>query len=146
MADEAYLASVLPCEEQYAQIPADFPRPVQLGAVSGAQPKLLTAEYNGRFYSPGCTPPEIVVRWDMCEDLARQMSAKSLESKAGKRSHMSELEILEQYLPRLIATRWTSEPEARWIIRRVAEMLDWPIPPAAEEHGGPDSSFSAKSV
>ncbi len=146
MDGEAHSASAFLCEEQYAKVPADFPRPVHLGAVSGAQPKLLTAEYKGRFYGPGCTPPEIFARWDMCEDLARQMSAKSLESKAGKRSHMSELEILDQYLPRLIATRWTSEPEARWVIRRIAEMLDWPVPPAAEEHGGPDSSFSAKRV
>lgn len=146
MDDKANSASALLCEEQYAQVPADFPRPVHLGAASGAQSKLLTAEYKGRFYSPGSTPPEIFARWDMCEDLARQMSAKCLESKAGKRSHMSELEILEQYLPRLIATRWTSEPEARWIIRRVAAMLDWPVPPAAEEHGGRDCSFGAKRV
>jgi hypothetical protein len=81
-------------------------------------------QYNRRFYSPGCTPPELWERWDVCEDLAKQLSAKSLESKAGKRAHMSELEILDQYLPRLIATKWTSQQEARWIIRRVAVMLD----------------------
>ncbi|WP_156895512.1 hypothetical protein [Massilia putida] len=145
MDNKPHLASEPICEEQYAQVPADFPRPVHLSAVSGAQPKLLMTEYKGRFYSPGCTPPEIFAKWDMCEDLARQMSAKSLESKAGKRSHMSELEILDQYLARLIATRWTSEDEARWVIRRVAAMLDWPVPPTAEGHGGPDSSLSAKA-
>lgn len=144
MDNDSHSASVPSRNEQYAQVPADFPRPVHLGAVSGAQPKLLMTEYKGRFYSPGGTPPEIFARWDMCEDLARQMSAKSLESKAGKRSHMSEIEILGQYLPRLIATRWTSEDEARWVIRRVAALLDWPIPLAAEEQSGPDSLSSAK--
>lgn len=114
-------------------LPADFPRPVHLGAVSGAQPKLLMTQYQGRFYVPGCTPPELLERWNRCEDLAQQLATKSLESKAGKRAHMTETEILAQYLPRLIATNWTSEPEARWVIRRTGEVLKWPIPTSATE-------------
>lgn len=51
----------------------------------------------------------------------------------GKRSHLSEVAILDQYLPRLIATKWTTEAEARWTIRRVAAMLSWPVPPDALE-------------
>lgn len=99
--------------------------------------------YNGRFYIPGCTSPEIYERWDVCEDLARQLPAKSFESKAGKRSHVSELEILDQYLPRLIATKWTSEDEARWVIRRAAAILGWQVPPAAQEPAKPDSTPSS---
>jgi hypothetical protein len=129
-------------DARYAQVPPDFPRPAHYGAVPGLQPKLLVTQYKGRFYMPGCTPPEIVLRWDVCEDLARQLSAKSVESKAGKRRHMSELEILGQYLSRLIATRWTSEEEARWVIRRAATMLGWPIPPEAEEPTVPDWGVS----
>jgi hypothetical protein len=121
-------------DSQYAQVPADFPRPVQHGALPGAQPKFLATKYNGRFYAPGCTPPELYERWQICEDLAAQLAAKSLESKAGKRAHMSEVEILEQYLPRLIAQKWTSEPEARYIMRRVAERLRWPVPASFSEH------------
>lgn len=114
-----------------AALPVDFPRPVNLSAVSGAQVKFSMTRYRGRFYSPGCTPPELLERWNMCEDLAQQLSVKSIESKAGKRSHMSETEILEQYLPRLIATNWTSEAEARWVIRRTADLLNWQVPPSA---------------
>jgi len=117
----------------FNRVPDDFPRPLHDGAVSGAQAKLLLTNYQGRFYSPGCTPPELYKRWDACEDLARQLAEKSLESKAGKRSHMSPVEILDQYLPRLIATGWRSEAEMRWVIRRAAEMLDWPVPDAAKE-------------
>jgi hypothetical protein len=118
-------------EAKYQQVPADFPRPGEAGSVGGVQPKVLLTEYNGKYYVPGCTPPELWASWDFCEDLAKQLAAKSLESKAGKRAHMSEKEILAQYLPRLIATKWTSEPEARWVIRRVAKMLGWPVPDAA---------------
>jgi hypothetical protein len=35
---------------------------------------------------------------------------------------MSEAEILDQYLPRLIATGWVSEPEAKWVMRRTGRM------------------------
>lgn len=134
--EEVAAASAPSDEERYAQVPSDFPRPVHLGAIGGAQPKLLMVKYNGRFYSPGCTPPELYERWNNCEDLARQLATKSLESKAGKRAQMSEVEILAQYLQRLIATKWTSEPEARYVIRRTAAMLAWPVPAAAVQ---PDS-------
>lgn len=117
----------------FSKVPRDFPKPEYHGAVPGAQPKLLMTKWNGHFYVPGQTPPELYERWDICEDLARQLSGSSVESKNGKRSHMTEVEILAQYLPRLIQTRWTSESEARWVIRRAAEMLGWPCPPDAVE-------------
>jgi hypothetical protein len=115
-------------EPDYSLVPADFPRPEIPGAVSGFQPKLLLTQHAGKFYSAGCSPPELYSRWFRCEDLAKQLAAKSIESKHGKRSHMTELAILEQYLQRLIATGWTSEAEARFIIRRAAELLNWPVP------------------
>lgn len=131
-------------DASYTQVPADFPRPVHHGSVSGGQAKLLMTSHNGRFYTPGCTPPEVFQRWDVCEDLAKHLSAKCLESKAGKRSHMSDVEILAQYLPRLIATKWASEAEARWIIRRIAVMLSWPVPAEAKENEAPDSDATSR--
>lgn len=116
----------------YSKVPLDFPRPEIAGAVSGFQDKLLLTQHGDKFYALGCTPPELYSRWDKCEDLAKQLATKALESKHGKRAHMTELEILEQYLPRLIETKWTSEPEARFIIRRAAELLSWPTPAAVQ--------------
>jgi len=118
-------------ELDFDAVPSDFPRPAYLGAVPGAQPKYLMAVYKGRFYEPGSTPPELYERWKLCADLASQLARSSVESKAGKRMHMLEVDILDQYLPRLVAQKWTSDAEARWIIRRVAEMLNWPVPTAA---------------
>ncbi|MDB5823676.1 MAG: hypothetical protein JWR21_2380 [Herminiimonas sp.] len=120
----------------FAKVPTDFPRPVHAGAVSGFQNKLLLVEYEGKLYESGSTPPEIASRWDVCEDLAIKLQRSALESSTGKRAHMSKADILEQYRPRLIATGWTSEAEARWIIRRMAELLGWPVPEQAVE---PDS-------
>lgn len=120
------------CYVNYDSVPEDFPNPDAFGAVSGAQPKLLLVQHNGRYYAPGCSPTERYAAWKYCEDLANHLATRALESKTGKRSHMLEVEILEQYLPRLVATRWTSEPQARFIIRRVAQLLGWPAPPAAQ--------------
>lgn len=120
-------------EAKLSLVPADFPRPAIDGAVSGLAPKLLLVTYRGKYYPPGATPPEVLNRWERCENLAEQLAQKSLESKVGKRSHMTEEAILDQYLPRLIATRWVSEPEGRWVIRRVAALLSWPVPAAARE-------------
>lgn len=94
-------------------------------------PKLMMTRYRGRFYLPGCAPQELLGRWNTCRDLAQQLSLESLECKAGKRAPMTELEILDQYLPHLVATNWTSEAEAKWIIRRTAELLNWQAPPSA---------------
>jgi len=93
----------------------------------------LLTSFRGRFYSPGCAPPEIWERWDACEDLAQQLREKSLESKAGKRSHMSGPAILAQYLQRQLQTGWRSDAEMRWVIRRTAGLLQWPVPASARE-------------
>lgn len=114
-------------ESELNKVPDDFPRPMHMGAVGGAQPKLLAVSYKGKFYEPGATPPDLYKRWSICANIVEQLAAKSLQSKLGKRSHMSEAEILEQYFNRLLATKWTSEVEARWIMRKVALTLNWEI-------------------
>jgi hypothetical protein len=114
-------------------VPADFPRPRHLGAVPGAQEKILVTKFQGRFYSPGCTPPELYANWQHCVSLVEQFVPACIETKAGKRKAMSEVAILDQYLTRLIETRWCSEAESRWVIFETARLLGWPAPSAV--HG-----------
>lgn len=106
-------------------VPPDFPRGSFTGALPGAQPKILANLYHGRYYEAGSSPPEVHERWSVCNDLANQLAVKAKESKIGKRSHMTELEILEHYHVRLLATKWTSAAEAMWVINQVAEQLEW---------------------
>jgi len=112
-------------------VPDNFPRPRQMGAVPGAQAKILAIEYQGRFYSPGCSPPELYDRWQHCMQYVPQFVTSCIETKAGKRAHMPEADILDQYLTRLIESGWVSGDEARWVIRETAKLLGWPIPEAA---------------
>lgn len=93
----------------YTLIPEDFPRAVHHGAVPGSQIKLLVVKFDDKFYVPGDTPPERYERWQNCEDLAQRFMIKSIESKAGKRAHMTEVEILDQYLERLLLAGWMSK-------------------------------------
>lgn len=108
-------------------VPDDFPRPQHLGAVPGAQEKFLAAEYKGRFYSPGCTPPELYDRWQHCLQYVPQFVTSCIETKKGKRRDMPEADILDQYLVRLIEAKWVSDDEARWVIRETAKSLGWPM-------------------
>lgn len=118
---------------RYAQVPDDFPRPEIASAVAGFQAKLALVEFNGAFHIQGATPPELFTRWDMCENLAQHLVMKSTESKTGKRVHMSEEEILAQYLERIMNmnTGWGSDAEMTWVIRRAAELLGWQVPTKA---------------
>lgn len=112
-------------------VPDDFPRPQIHSAVAGYQAKLPLVACGGRFYLPGGTPHELHRRWDICEDLAQQFVIKSRECKTGKRAHMSEEEILDQYCVRALKTKWGSDDEMKWVIRRAATLLGWPAPTSA---------------
>lgn len=109
-------------------IPPDFPRPNSVAAIGGAGPKLLLSMEDGRYYSKDSTPSAMRERWLKCEDLAIQFAGASRKTKAEKRSHMSQQDILDQYFNRLIIAGWTSNDEAKWIIRRCADILGWPAP------------------
>lgn len=115
-------------ETKFETVPADFPHEGRYESLAGSVPKLAMVTYKGKYYLPGDSPPERYSRWDMCEDLAQKFHEKCLETKAGKRAHMSEIDILQQYLDRLLKTGWGSDAEMRWVIARTAQLLGWPTP------------------
>lgn len=129
-----------PVNTEFA-VPGDFPRPAVWGAVSGAQPKVLLTTFEGKFYAAGCTPPEIHSQWEYCESVAQHLAKKSIECKAGKRSHMDEPAIIDQYFERLVKTGWVSEPEAVWTMRRCAELLNWPLPDSLKPSAQPNVDY-----
>lgn len=134
-------ASNIPGENpEYLRVPADFPRRLAPGAVSGSQAKVLLTESGNNYIASGPDAHYLFERWGICEDLARQLAIKAQESKAGKRAAMAEVDILAQYLPRLIAMNWTSQDEAKWVIARTAELLGWPSPLVPEPVPGRDAS------
>ena len=118
----------IPSTDRQFMVPSDFPKPNILGSISGAQPKLLLARFEGKFYASGSTSPEVHHQWKYCETVAKQLAKKSVECKAGKRAHMEEATILDQYYMRLLKTGWVSDDEAFWTMRRCAMLLNWSLP------------------
>ncbi len=50
---------------------------------------------------------------------------------------MTESEILDQYLKRLLKTGWGSDAEMRWVIRRAADLAKWTAPQSSIEPDSP---------
>jgi hypothetical protein len=141
MGSDLFFGSTFPDDgPEHLRVPADFPRPLAPGSVSGSQAKVLLTEKGNSYFVSGVDAHSLFGRWEICEDLARQLAIKAQESKAGKRAAMAEVDILAQYLPRLIAMNWTSQEEARWVIARTAELLGWPSPLVPEPVPGRDAS------
>ena len=87
------------------------------------------------YVEPGRLKPsaprlEIAARYEFCEDLAQMLTEQAMD----KRWQLSitEDDVLQRMLGGLCGTdSVVNEPEARWVVTRLAELLDWPALPAA---------------
>ena len=74
---------------------------------------------------------EMAARHDLCEDMAQLLTeqAANLQFQLG----ITEELALERCLQGLLATPdVVNAPEARWVVCRLAELLNWPLPEWAE--------------
>ena len=75
---------------------------------------------------PRDTPPEREQQWSICNDLVDGYAAKCLQSKEGKRSHMSTDELLAGYYrAALQANSYVDFKQLQWVFQKVAEQLGW---------------------
>ena len=87
------------------------------------------------FVAPGRIKPsasrtEIAARYEFCEDLAQMLTEQAQD----KRWQLGVTEdiVLERMLGGLQATTSVvNTAEAVWVVRRLAELLDWPPLPAS---------------
>jgi hypothetical protein len=86
------------------------------------------------FVAPGAIKPReprsvIEVRYELCEDMAQMLvdAAKATLFDLG----VAESDVLERFHRGLLVDASVVTPdEARWVLRRLAELLDWPALPA----------------
>jgi hypothetical protein len=85
------------------------------------------------FIPPGRLKPvetrEVISeRYEFCEDLAQMLepTARAKLFEIG----LAEEDVLERVHQGLEAGGLVSEAEALWVIRRLAEILEWPLPDA----------------
>jgi hypothetical protein len=72
-------------------------------------------------------------RYELCEDLAQVLTEQASTTlfKAGG----TESEVLEKIRFALTAAESPIQPaEAAWVVRRLAELLDWDVPRAVTSH------------
>ncbi|MFL9885144.1 hypothetical protein PQR66_19030 [Paraburkholderia agricolaris] len=106
-------------------IPDDFPKEPSPGVVTGAQPKLLVREKDGRYYT-GLTDDELQTHYEVCEDLARQLSAYT--SRKMLKSGWSFVDVFAKVERsvngKVNAREWDFSPaEITWVIKRTRELL-----------------------
>lgn len=107
------------------RVPDDFPREPDPGSVTGVQPKLLVREVDGRYQS-GLTDEQLWVRYDACEDLARQLSAYvSRKINSSRLSPNMALTRAEKGMRlKVDAGEWEFSPaEVAWVMKRTEESL-----------------------
>ena len=112
-------------QDEPRSIPEDFPPAVQTSAVPGASPKLNLVMVDGKYYPPGATPAQVRSQYEMCEDLANQLTGYC-QKKIGQ--GMKQDDILVQVHIGLGQKGWAPANQNLWIIRRTASILGWKLP------------------
>lgn len=93
------------------------------------------------FVPPGATRPSapratIAARYELCEDMAQMLTEHAQGMRLGR--DMPETDVLMQLLSGLrVEGSVVGQGEALWVVRRLAELLDWPTSGLA-----PDESAS----
>ena len=107
------------------QIAADFPRPAPHGAVPGAQPKLLARQQGGGFVA-ACEDKDVLARFQVCEDLLRQLQAyvarKHAQTPTLPKSVM--LNNVNAAIQKKAFGWGLSPAETNWILKRIAESTE----------------------
>lgn len=107
------------------QVPGDFPREPDPGAVTGVQPKLLVREVNGR-YQTALSDEELWMRYDACEDLASQLSAYASRkvTTSGLSPDVALIRAERGVRLKVDAGRWDFSPrEVAWVMKRTRQLL-----------------------
>ena len=104
--------------------------------MSDASQILIPPSFVALFVPPGKVRPtlglrEMAVRYELCEDMAQLLT----EQAANQQFQLGITEdlALERCLQGLLATpEVMAENEARWVVCRLAELLNWPVPEWAQ--------------
>lgn len=78
---------------------------------------------------PDLSWPALLERYELCEDMAQMLTEHA--SQVLVRLGITEGDVLQRVLAGLLADEARlSEGEARWVVCRLAELLQWPLPAA----------------
>ena len=107
-----------------------------MSAVDDGNQTYIPQSFSALYVPPGRIKPtislrEMAQRYELCEDLAQLLT----EQAANQQFQLGITEdlALDRCLQGLLATpEVLSETEARWVVCRLAELLQWPLPDWAQ--------------
>lgn len=93
-----------------------------------------------RGLKPGATRAAITARYELCEDLANHLHeyARAQHHDAGL---ATEVVLRRCHHGLLAGPSGVSEAEAAWVVRRLAELLEWACPELGE---GPETPTASR--
>ena len=115
------------CPRTVNSIPDSFPREPCLGAVPGAQSKVLVRT-EGDIYVTGQTETERLERYEICLDRVQQLLPYCQRKQVEKPAWSIEDIVYKTHHPRRGKNWDFSGAEIEWVMERVAQGLQWPRP------------------
>lgn len=114
-----------------ASLPSSPPCPSGFSSDDGSQ-IFIPPSFYALYVPPGRLKPslgarEMAARYELCEDMAQLLTEQAAHQQF--QLGITEDLALERCLQGLLATTdVVSEAEARWVVCRLAELLQWPLP------------------
>lgn len=116
---------------KYPGVPEDFPVLPARFSLAGVQPKINLVAESGHYYTSGTSPSEMLQAFERCEKLA-QFFVDYCRQKE-KSALVTPTQILRRLHTSLRSQDWCSHEQYQWVVRRVGELLDWPVPDSLDE-------------
>ncbi len=113
------------------RMPPRPPSPSAFSSEDGSQ-ILIPPSFSSLFVPPGRLKPalgarEMAARYELCEDMAQLLTEQAAQQQF--QLGITEDLALDRCLQGLLSTPdVVSEAEARWVVCRLAELLNWPLP------------------
>lgn len=108
-------------EVHMSHVPQDFPRRADIrGVVPGGQPMVCLVRTDEMYVVPS-DEDEREERWELCEDLARQLCHVAFKD-ATRRSHDETLARVRDAVRR---RSWMTSAELNWVMQRLVALLGW---------------------
>jgi len=84
-------------------------------------------------YEPGGSHWHRCVTWNVCEELALHLASECAQVQMESDRSVRPIDILLKSYRLVEALGWGEPPLLRWVIQRVAALLNWPTPDIARQ-------------
>jgi hypothetical protein len=82
---------------------------------------------------PGGTPLNRCLNWNICEELALHLAGEFAQAQLDMDRSVRPIDVLLKSYRLVESLGWGEPPLVRWVVRRVAALLNWPIPDIARQ-------------